>query len=182
MPGPPQQPSSTESTPMGDLVRTGSRYTDEDRRNAVTEYALKGSIQAVSRSTGIPRTTIIGWKNSDWWETETNAVRAATDDHIMASYERILQKAAAETLDRLENGDHHLGKDGKIIRVPVRARDLTIVHGTAFDKRALVLNRPTTISAANPDAIKKLVKQFEDLADRHNERIIEGEVLDSNNA
>jgi len=171
-----------ESISVGELAGAGSKYTDEDRRRAVAEYCLKGSLQAVSRSLGIPRTTIIGWRDSDWWETETNAVRTATDDHILASYERIVQKAADETLDRLENGDHHLGKDGEIIRVPVKARDLTIVCGTAFDKRALVLNRPTTISAANPDAIKKLVKQFEDLADRHNARIIEGEVLDSNNA
>ena len=60
---------------MGDLVETGSKYSDEDRRRAVAEYCVHGTISQVSKATGIPGRTLSGWKNTDWWVCEYTKVR-----------------------------------------------------------------------------------------------------------
>jgi len=46
---------------MSDLVETGSKYTDEDRRRVVIEYHIKGNDQAVADATNISRQTINTW-------------------------------------------------------------------------------------------------------------------------
>ena len=53
---------------MDELVGSGSKYSDEDRRRAVVEYFVAGNMKLVAERTGIPRTTLNGWKQSDWWD------------------------------------------------------------------------------------------------------------------
>jgi len=54
--------------------------------------------------------------------------------------------------------------------------DLAIVGGISQDKAFGIPLRPAP-NTGTKDAINDLVKFFEDLADRHNARIIEGEVV-----
>ena len=39
-----------------------SKFSDEDRRNAVVHYCVLGNMQRVADATGIPRTTLISWR------------------------------------------------------------------------------------------------------------------------
>jgi len=49
----------------------GSKYTDADRRKAVQEYSLCGSLAEVGESCGIPRKTLGDWFGSKWWNQLT---------------------------------------------------------------------------------------------------------------
>ena len=150
----------------------GSKYTDEDRRRAVLEYALTGSFTKVAKSMGIPRRTINDWKQSEWWDEMDAAVRHEKNDQILAKNEEILDLAQRELVERLENGDTQLvrTKDGvKKHRVPVKAKELGIIGGIAFDKRQIGLNQPTFISSKTA-GIEALAKQFEQLASQWHEK------------
>ena len=160
---------------MGDLVESGSKYTDEDRRRAAVEYAVHGVMSKVAKVTGIPETTLSTWKRSDWWVGQVAEVRTQTEEVIRSNNLKIATRAGEEILDRIDNGDTQIVQ-GKPVRVPVKARDLAIVGGISQDKYFGVQIQPPA-NAGTKDAIKGLVKMFEDLADRHNGRTIEGEVV-----
>ncbi len=160
---------------MGDLVETGSKYSDEDRRRAVAEYCVHGTISQVSKATGIPGRTLSGWKNTDWWVCEYTKVRAQKEEEITANNLAIITAAQEGIKDRIANGDHHLNKDGKLVRVPVKARDLSVVSGIAWDKSVgAPLIQPMSGGSA-AEAVAHLVQMFEEIADQHNARTIEGE-------
>lgn len=96
---------------MGDLVETGSKYSDDDRRQAVVEYCVHGVMSKVSEVTGIPETTLATWKNkSDWWDGQLVEVRSEIGDQILAQNLVNASKAGDELLDRIENGDQKLVK------------------------------------------------------------------------
>ena len=47
-------------------------------------------------------------------------------------------------IDRLENGDYHVLKDGTLIRKPINYRDLSVGAAIAYDKRCLGRGDPTS--------------------------------------
>lgn len=150
---------------MSEMVQRGSKYSDEDRRRAVLEYALSGSITKVAKSMGIPKRTLNDWKKTDWWDELTAKVRHEKNDQILAAEEQILELALRELVDRLENGDTQLvrTKDGiQMHKVPVKAKELAIIGGVSFDKRQIGLNQPTSI--AGKDTGKNMVEFLEKLA------------------
>lgn len=155
---------------MSELVPTGSRYTDEQRRQAVMEYAICGVMSHVSRNLNIPEPALCQWKQSDWWESLSKEVQTPKEEHILAQYTEITTKAGEVVMDRLENGDVRL-VGGERVRVPVSARDASIIGGISFDKRRLVLNQPTSISVKS-DNLEELASQFRDLARRSQEKVV----------
>jgi len=52
---------------MGELVKRGSKYSDQQRREAVLEYSVCGSLTKASESTGVSRRTLADWLKSEWW-------------------------------------------------------------------------------------------------------------------
>ena len=90
---------------MSNLVGAGSRYTDQDRREAVATHLVTGNVQATARLTGIPRQTLCGWRKTEWWELLTSEARQETTEKIIAGYTEIVELALAETMDRLKHGD-----------------------------------------------------------------------------
>jgi hypothetical protein len=153
------------------LVHSGSHYDDDIRRQAVVEYSIKGSLQAVSNALGIPRTTLCDWKNSEWWEALSIELRQQTEDRIAAELDQIIEKAHREVLERLEHGDVvrvESDENGsqRLVRAPVRAKDAAVIAGVAFDKRRLQHNQPTSISSrsANDAALAGLADFLRQIA------------------
>ena len=154
---------------MGNLTKQGSKYSDEDRRRVVLEYSITGSISKVAKSTGIPRRTLNDWKKTDWWDDVAATVRHEKEAKILADNERIMDLAQREIEDRLENGDVQLvrTKDGvQEHRVPVKAKDVSIIKGIADDKRRLSLNQPTSIKG-DTQSIEQLAEYFEKISQEH---------------
>ena len=147
----------------------GSKYTDEHRRQAVALYLVKGSLEQVSKLSGIHARTLSDWKRSDWWEPLCSELHSEIKDKTLAQLNEIIDKAHAETMDRLENGDPMVYKGEVTGRAPLKGREAAIIAAVAIDKRQILLNQPTSITAST-DGMASLAEQFAKLAQQHREK------------
>lgn len=131
----------------GRLVPTsqGSRYSDEERRQAVIQYAIHGSCSKVAELTEIPESTLGNWKDQPWFQSMLGDLRARTSDRFHARAEALIEEHFDQLEDRLKNGDTVLTKQGTTT-IPVRARDLVFSFAVLFDKRQILMRQPTSIT------------------------------------
>ena len=159
---------------MSALATTGngSKYSDEDRRRAVAEYAIHGTYTKTEQFTGIPNQTLSGWGKEDWWVEEVRKVREQNKEIIESKYEQIVLKGLDAQLQRLSDGDPYLtkekDKDGLIVDVvaykPISYRDLSTGSAIGFDKLRLIRNEPTSIKAESTDArLNQLAEKVREL-------------------
>lgn len=150
---------------MANVSSFGSKYTHEQRIEAVAHYAVTGNITKTAELCGIPARTINDWKlNADWWVDAVAKVREEQKDEIDANLSRILSKSTAALEDRIDQGDEYITKDGERARKAVSARDLATVTGIMFDKRQIMRNLPTTIKAESTDArLNQLAEKVREL-------------------
>ena len=154
---------------MGKQVKARS-YTDDQKIKAAVSYAHKGSFSEVARDTGIPRTTLIGWSKHGLWDDAVVKARQQITDKILAQNLAIATKANEVVLDRLENGDSVVTKDG-VISVPMKGRDAAVVGGIMQDKAARDLGLPTQIHAQAADAqIQAFIKEFKEISESYREK------------
>ena len=139
---------------MSQLAETsqGSKYSDEDRRLAIVEYAVHGSLAKVVEHTGIPQQTLSGWKKTDWWVDHLSEVRLQNKDIIESGYEQAILIGLEAIQDRMVHGDTYITRDGEQDKKPVSLRDLSTATGIAYDKLRLHRNLPTSIKAESTDA------------------------------
>jgi len=151
---------------LSEYTRPGSQYSHADIIRAVTSYLIHGSIQKVATEIGIPRRTISGWKNSDWWEQLSAEISQVKEPEFQAALEENARLALSAVKDRLKHGDTKLvkGKDGEYVnkKVPVGAKDAMIIAGISFDKLRLSHGDPTTITAnigPSPEYLRKIAQR-----------------------
>jgi transposase-like protein len=123
-------------------MAVGSHYSDQQRREAVTQYLLLGNVEAVAKATRVPASTLRDWMTTAWWGTLSVEVRAEKGSELDGAFTRIIHEATDQLLDRLKHGDPVLVA-GQVKRKPVSARDLALVSAITYDKRALCRNQPT---------------------------------------
>ena len=132
------------------LVPTGSKYTDEDRRQAVVLYLTLGTNTAVAKELGCGQTTISNWRRTDWWEQESVRVCQEIEDEFRAKLRKVALKGAERALTCIEEGT-------------VTGKESMVMSGIAYDKLRLSENRPTSISANAGGGIQA---KLEEIADR----------------
>lgn len=125
---------------------SGSRYTDIDRREAGITYLVTGNLRATAKQTGVNERTLADWVKSDWWDTLLQTLHAEKGQELDSKLSQIIDRCLVEVGDRLINGDCKMGKDGKLVRVPIPAKDAAIIAAVMFDKRQIIRNLPTAIS------------------------------------
>jgi len=158
-----------------------SRYKPEQRLAAIVAWLTTQSDYEASRMTGIPASTIKTWRNyAIWWRDQLNMIKADRQEELDARLSQLINKTTREIEDRLDNGEEVIYKDGQVQRKKVGARDLAIIAGTLYDKRALIRGDATSISSTNGtnDAMKTLEKRFEDMAKQLQAKTIDGEVVE----
>jgi hypothetical protein len=141
-------------------MTAGSRYSDQQRREAVTLYVLHGNWKRVSEICHIPERTLNDWSIQPWFATMLAELRAEKGAELDGIYTRILDEATEQLLDRVKHGDPILVK-GQIRRKPVSARDLALVAAITFDKRQLCRNLPDQTPGPKVDAIRELATKLE---------------------
>ena len=117
---------------MSKMVRKGSKYTDEQRTEAAIQYAVLGNMKTVAKATGLPRTTLNGWKKTDWWQELITEVQTEKYAEQRAKYAKIIDKAQQQTLDKLPDAN---------------AAQAHLIACQATDKVRLHDNLPTAISS-----------------------------------
>lgn len=156
-------------------VEKGSKYTDEQRREAVIEYGIHGNMAKVAEVTGIPDSTLSHWKHhSDWWVTLLGEVRNEISDRILPQNLQIAERANERVLDSLENGDEKLvwdkeKKEHVIKRVKPGAYQSMLVSGISQDKARTQMGLPTSITSNESvkDSINRLAQMFKDKSDQY---------------
>jgi hypothetical protein len=138
----PPESVSTTSTPKREL----RKYTRADKELYALQWLLHGQLDQACKAANIPRQTAQSWMKSRWWNSLIEVVRLRHKEEIEAKYEHIIAKSAEQIIDRLDNGDSVLMKNGAIKKVPVKAKELAGVMGTAQDKLRTSRNQPNTIS------------------------------------
>ena len=140
---------------MSELAPNGrSAYTDEQRIEAATQYAVTGSLKKVEQLTGIPNTTVHGWKNSDWWDEVLVAVRGEKASEHRARYSQLVDAAQAKALE--------------LLPTTTNAKEAMLVACMATDKVRLADNMPTSISgSSNTAQMQALADQFAKLSKDH---------------
>jgi len=154
---------------MSEMVSRGSKYTDIQRVEAATQYAIRGCLAAVERQTNIPKTTLCDWKKTDWWDEIVGQLRTENQDKHIARYHQLTSESLDMALDGLKELDPKSLKANDI-------KALVVTGATATDKARLLLNQPTSISS-NSASMSELQAQFEALAASHNR--IESTVVSS---
>ena len=139
---------------MSELVPMGSKYTDDQRMQALLLYAIKGTGSAVSKETGIPQTTISGWRREEWWNEKLAEVRNEKQDLYIAKYGELIEEGTRIALEKLPEAS---------------ARDAMIIAATANDKLRLALNQPTSISSTS-STMQALMDQFRELSSKWDEK------------
>ena len=133
---------------MGKFVKTGSKYSHKQRMEVAVQYAVSGNAKKVAKDTGIPRTTIVGWKNQEWWVDAVEQIRAQNTDKALAKYAQMVDKAQDIALEKLPDAS---------------AAQASIIAATATDKGRLLINQPTSITG-KATSILDLAKEFNKLA------------------
>jgi hypothetical protein len=158
---------------MSEMVATGSHYTDDIRRQAAAVYAFKGTQTAVERELGIPQSTVNLWTQTEWWQSLVDNARAGAEDQYRAELHSIIEKANRETVDRLDNGDHIVTKDG-IQRIPIKGKDAATIGAIAYDKMRLSLNMPTSITVRSDNkTLTDLADKFKALSNRFAKSVVD---------
>ena len=155
----------------------GSRYGVQERIQVAVAFIVEGNVSRTSRATGIPESTIRDSRKSDWWEQLNAEVRGEKEHEFQAGFTRMVQAAIGQVEDRLTHGDVKLvrGAEGhEERRVPVSAKDATMVAAISYDKLRLSLNLPTSIRV-NTDAhtLEALGKRFEEIGKAYQREVID---------
>ncbi len=127
-----------------------------------------GNSLVVSDMTGIPASTLRHWHRNDIdFQTMCQEIRVEFGESIKSKLASIIDAAADQALDRLQNGDVvRDNRTGDLVRVPIRGKDAAIVGAVAFDKLRLAESQPTSIvrHEDGKEELRRLAQQIADIS------------------
>jgi hypothetical protein len=138
-------------------------WSENQRLQAVVTYLQLGSLTETALVTSIPRDTLARWKMSDWWKEMVLQIRDEDATKTDSKLGRVIEKSLAALEDRIDNGNHQLNpRTGKVIRVPVSARDALKASAELLTKQEHIRNKPVKMEVEKTiDArLAKLAEEF----------------------
>lgn len=159
--------SKTRGAPKKGLVAMGierGMYPPEKMIEAATIYAATGSLEKTAELTKVPEKILSKWRRQPDFQALLREVWEENNEKIDARLTRIIEKSLDALLDRLDNGDFHVTRDGKLVRKPISAKELSLVQAINVDKRQLLRGLPTSRSEGQGSPQEKLVQRLEKLA------------------
>lgn len=136
--------------PVSTSTSSDRTYTQEDRLKAACAWLAwadqEESREKCAKYAGIPVELFTDWQVQEWWPAAIQLARYKQGEKLDARLSDVINKATFHLLDRLENGDEQMDRDGEIHRVAVAAKDLMVIAALASDKRQILRGQPTAIS------------------------------------
>lgn len=134
--------------------------------NFMLMYVSGTSIREAARECGIKEDTAKGWRRKDWWaklEASARQVASQTADRKLS---KVLDMTVSRISQRLEEGDPYTAQ-GEVRFKPVAAKDLAIILGVVYDKRALIRGEATNISGeakSEEERLEELSEAFKEIS------------------
>lgn len=128
--------TDTEHRQLGMAPKNHFIIDWEKRDKFVVEYCRTGSRKEAIAATGVSAVTAGRWLKETWFTERVIEVKRVMDRQMEGRITHILEETFSQIQTRLTEGDPKLLKDGTTTFVPVAIRDLTVLAGVMFDKRA----------------------------------------------
>ena len=161
--------------------RNTTWFSQDDKVDACTLYAVYGDVTEVSKLTKIPEATIRSWRTEPWWIEITKQVYIESNDGLTAKISHTLDKTLEHLGDRLEHGDYIWNaKSEQLVRKPVDTKVLAILFDNLAVQRRLGRGEATSIkgtSTSVDDRLTQLSTAFEKFAKM---KVIEGTAEEEN--
>lgn len=161
--------TKSRGRPLNGIVKKHGYYPEEKKLEAAALYAMTGDPVRVHELCGVPTSALRGWMKQPWFQDVLSEIKQENNERLDAKLTEIVQKSQDLILDRLENGDYRVTKDGDEYRLPVGIRDLALVSAISVDKRQIVRNKPTSITqhqGGNTNTLEQLAQTFIELAQK----------------
>ena len=158
---------------------TLAHWSDSQRIGAVTTYLASGNMSLTSVATEIPLATLNRWKIAPWWKEMVEQIRSEENLVLDAKLAKVVSKSVDELLDRVEDGDYQFDqKTGKIVRIPIKARDAAKITTDMIDRRQLLQGRQNEKKDTAQKIEDRLLKLAEQFASFGKARVVQHEPLE----
>lgn len=118
-----------------------------------------------SRLINVPKGTLDKWKTSDWWKDLIEEIQSGEGQKQDNKMSKVIDKALDSLMERIDDGDFQYDqRTGRLVKVPLKARDLERVTSGLFDKRQLIRKKPTNIKVDDLNQAGRLLKLAEQFA------------------
>jgi hypothetical protein len=138
-------------------------WSEKKKLEALSYFVANGSMAETSRHCQVPYSTLLKWKETDWWKDKIRDIQTEDYDKLDAKLTKALDKALDQVMDRINNGDHiYDPRTGKVRQIPAKLRDLNTAFNGLMDKRQLIRKQPTKIVEQTTTAtqLQNLAEQF----------------------
>jgi hypothetical protein len=159
--------NSEPETPQ-ETKRVTKTYSEGDKFKVLTTYTVLGSLIETAKETGVSLDTIKGWKKQAWWPRMMAQIKGEENAHLAARYRKVVQKTIDKLMERVEDGDVFVDKDGNERTIPIRGRDLAVIAGIATQQMEKLDQdhvREDTLSVT-----ERLTKIAEELVKMHSKK------------
>jgi hypothetical protein len=147
------------------LPHEKGHWSEKKQLEVVTAYLALVSVSEVARVCNVPVGTIQNWKTKDWWKTLVNDIQSGEGQRSDNKMSKTIDKALDLIMERMDTGDYQYDqKTGRLVKVPLKARDLERVASGLFDKRQLIRKQPTNIKSSDLGQAERLLALAEQFA------------------
>lgn len=153
-------------------------WSDSQRIGAVTTYLACGSMTTTSVATDIPIATLKRWRLTPWWKQMVEDIRQEESLHLDAKLAKVVNKSVEQLMDRVESGDFQYDqKTGKMVRVPIKARDAAKITTDMIDRRKLLQDSHTEKTEGTKRIEDKLLKLADEFTRFARAKVVKEEPL-----
>lgn len=146
------------------LPHQPGHWDKKKQLECVTTYLATGNLSETSRIINVPLRTCQEWQKSDWWKQLVSEIQSGEAQRTDNKMSKVIDKTLEMLMSRIEEGDYQYDqKTGRLVKVPLKARDLERITSGLFDKRQLIRKQPTNIKQDDLSQAERLVnlaKQF----------------------
>lgn len=146
-----------------------------DINQAIRLWCVGRSDVEVSKTLDLPIDQVIKLTESDEWANLVAQRKKFIDGELVSTFNRIAHVALGYCLERLNKGDPHVLRDGRIVYKEVSAKDAAAIASLAIERRKQIEEE----LGANPEVQKQALQKLNSIADalgrlaKHHEEIEE---------
>lgn len=180
--------AGTHGRPKTGLTAKGIErgiFPPEKEIEIATLFAMTGNIEFAAQKANVQVVHARKLMKTQGFKDLLKEIREENSEKFDAKFSEIVEKAQDELLDRLNEGDVAVLKDGTVIRHPIKAKDLSVINAIAFDKLQLQRGKPTSRveKLDSDDKLELLAQKFIELAHKASGKrlptTVEEEVVDA---